>query len=51
VLDELLTRRYQPRLLPLLAGAPPRELRLLHELAPHPGRRIRAFTAADSRDE
>lgn len=47
VLDELLTRRYQPGLLPLLAGVPPRELRLLHELTPHPGRRIRVFTAAE----
>ena len=47
VIDELLTRRYQPRLLPLLAGDPPSPLRLRHEMAPHPGRRIRLFTIAD----
>jgi len=47
VVDELLTRRHNPRLVPLLEGTPARGLRLVHDMTPHPGRRVRIFTPAD----
>lgn len=46
ILDEILVRRYRPRLLPALEGPAPTGLRLIDEVAPHPGRRVRVFAVS-----
>lgn len=44
VIDELLTRRHRPQLLPLLADPSPHGLTLLHQSDQFPHRRVRIFS-------
>jgi hypothetical protein len=43
VIDELLIRRHRPRLVALLGDHAPDGLTLVHDVTPHPGRRVRVF--------